>query len=580
MESTGYQYLVDLLKAEDVKHVFGVIGAQILNVLDVLYQTPEIQYIQSQQEQTALFMASGYARTRVGAGVCLVSSGPAISNAMTGMAQAYYGSTPTILIGGEEPTTHSGMGAAPHHDLDSLGIMEPVTKLAVRVERADRLGETMRRAFRTALAGRKGPVYVGIPTDVLASVGEFDDIIPPQRYRTEAVSQGEPDAITRAVDLLLGAERPVLLAGGGILWAQAHKELRELAELLTMPVAGTIYMKGVVPEDNSLALGTVGLNSPEWANKAIQSSDLLLAIGCTFGQFTTFGFGHRLIPKAAKLIQVDIDGTEIGKIYPVDEGIVGDAKAVLRQIIDQVRERGGDRRPAEESQRVQELLKSKQAWRDSFRAIQASNKVPIQRWRLLTDLRKALSRDTIVGADSGGTHKWFHHAFECYVPMAFHGPWHALGAEIPEAIGGQVAAPDQQVVCITGDGSFMYYMQELATAVKYNIAVLYVVCHNNFMGNELLSQIERYEGRIIGTDIPVPNLANIAREFGAYGERVEEPSDIIPAVRRALASGRPGVLDIVVDTSPENLSPPSGVGQLPDGWQLNPEVLRQGTASS
>jgi thiamine pyrophosphate-dependent acetolactate synthase large subunit-like protein len=334
--------------------------------------------------------------------------------------------------------------------------------------------------------------------------------------------------------------------------------LLELAELLAMPVAASRDNKGIIPEDHPLALSTLSASCAPPAMKTMQEADVLLAVGCTFGQFTTGSFGHQVVPQGAKIVQVDIDPTEIGKIYPVEVGIVGDARSVLHDLLQEIKRRQVDRRPLERLTRIKELLWMKKEWRESLLPHMTSNKVPIHRLRLLHDLRQALPRDAIVAGASGSTHQWFEYAFEGLAHTCSIGGWHPLGSEYPEALGVKVALPDRVVVCVTGDGSMMMTLQELATAAANQVPVLCVVCHNDVFGNMRYTQFKRFGGRFIGTDLPIPNLVNIAREFGAYGERVEEPDEIIPAVGRALAPGKPALLEVMMDASPENLlTPPS-----------------------
>ncbi len=550
MKLTGNQLLVEALKAEGVRHIFGVSGTASLRLLDTIYHEPEIRYIQTQHEQGAMYMANGYARATRGVGICLVSPGPGITNCLSGVGQAYYASTPSLLIGIEESTQFHGLGISLHHDLEAVPIFKPVTKLSLRVELVSRLVESLQMAFRTALSGRAGPVYLGIAREVLTSQAETE-VLPPQRYRAEAVPLPDANSISRAADLLIAGEKPLALVGGGLAWAGAQDMLLELAQLLAMPVATSVENKGLIPEDHPLALGVLGISG-----RPLQDADVLLAVGCTFDQFTTRNFGHEVVPQQARIIQVDIDPTEIGKIYPVEVGIVGDARSVLHGLVQEVKRRKVDRRPVEQLPRINELLRIKSEWRESLLSQETWGKVPIRWPRLLHDLRQALPRDAIVAGAAGSTHSWFNYAFQALAHNHSIGSWHPLGSEYPEALGVKVALPDRVVVCLTGDGSIMMTLQEIATAVAHDIPLLCVVSHNDIFGNMRYVQIKRFGGRFIGTDLPIPNLTNIAREFGAYGERVSEPDEIIPAVGRALASGKPALLEVMMDASPENLAPP------------------------
>jgi thiamine pyrophosphate-dependent acetolactate synthase large subunit-like protein len=332
-----------------------------------------------------------------------------------------------------------------------------------------------------------------------------------------------------------------------------------------MPVANTVIAKGLVPLDHPLALGTLGPYSTPACSEFFAQTDVLLVVGTTLGQFSTGDFGYRMIPRQARIIQIDVEPTEIGRIYPISVGIEGDARKALAQLSRALADLGIDRRPLDAHPGTQVLLNLKSAWSTETLSLRTSDKLPIQRWRLLHELRQALPRDAQVGGQSGGPSIWFEHAFEALTHAEFVGGWHVLGAEYCEALGAKVAAPEKTIVCLTGDGSMMMSIQELATAVQYGLAVVCVVCHNGYYGNERHSQMVRYGERYIGTTLPIPDLAQVAREFGAYAERVERPDEIGPAIHRALESGRPTLLDVIVDTNVENLVPPRSLRGTPAG---------------
>lgn len=553
MELIGAEVLVAGLKSAGVRVIFGVSASALLRTLDVLRRTPEIRYIQSQHEQGAMYMANGYARQSRQVGICLVSSGPAETNCLSGTAQAYYTSAPSVVIAAEESSRFLGLGAAIHHDLDAPRLFAPITKLAVRVARNDRIQETLQRALSTALAGRPGPTFVGIPADFLNQKIEVEST--ELRLFHARPPRGNRQDIEAVADLLQAARRPFILAGGGINSSGAHRELIELAELLSAPVAATKGHSGIFPADHPLSLGhgrTPGATPP--AERAYQAADVILGIGSSFG-YTVDGFSAPL-PRGVKVAHIDIDPAEIGKVIPVDAGVAGDAKLVLQELIETLQTREhAERRTDETREWVQELTRLKAEWARVSLPARMSNQVPIQTARLLSDLRKALPRNAQVSGDSGGTAGWFEHEFEGLAPNTV-GGWHPMGAEFCEAMGAKVASPDAPVVCVTGDGSTMMSLSEWATAVANNIPVICVVLHNGVFGNMRAQQIRQFDGRFIATDVPTPNLTNIAREFGAHAERVVDPEQIIPAVGRALDSGRPAFLEIMVDPSPDNLVAP------------------------
>lgn len=559
MELNGAEYIVECLKAEGVKHVFGVSGSSVLPILDVIYHTPQIRYIQSQNEQSAMHMANGYARTTRKPSVCLVSPGGGLPNTVSGIAQAFATATPNLIMCTEETSRLEGMGTSLAAYLDTLALLKPITKMAMRVEPAERIGESLQMGFRVSSTGRRGPVYLGFAKDILRKKVQAASFSPEQ-YRVGGRVRGDPKDIGKAAELLAAAQRPVVLADDAVYWDNAQRLLLELAERLGMPVVGTENNKGIIPEDHILAMGTASIHATPPVIYSLQNSDTILALGCNFGQFTTAGFGYKVIPKEAKIIQVDPDPSLLGKIYPMAAGIAGNIDSVLEDLLAEMKERKAAHYSFNNSSWVKDVANKKEEWEKSIEPLQKSDKVPIQRFRLLHDLRQALPRDAIVSGGSGGTHGWFEYAFKAYIHTTYFRSWHDIGSKFGEALGAKVALPDNMVVCLCGDGGFMMNLQEIATAVSYKIPLLIIVCHNNTFGNMRHTQVKRFGSRFIGTDLPVPNLADIARDFGAYGERVEKPDQIIPAVKRALSSGRFALLDVIIDSSLENLAPPGSIG--------------------
>lgn len=554
MGRTVAETVVDYLRAEGVRHVFGVIGSALLDIMDVLYRTREIQYIATQHEQGAAFAADGYARITRGPGVCMATVGPGATNLVSGIAQAYVESSPVIAIVGEVSTRIYGKGASNFHEIDQVSMFRPITKLSVRLERPERIGEIMQLAFRTALSGRKGPVYIGIPKDLTGKEVNLE-VPSPEAYRPTCRVRPDEESLSRALDILLGAKRPAILAGGGVLWSDAIGELEEFATLTGIPVAATETHKGILPEDHPLYLGSVGTLGSPVAVRRLRVADAILCIGCTLSQNTTIRYGNLVIPPSAKLIHVDIDPAEIGKTYPVSVGLVGDARAVLKDLINLARTAITDRRAFIEAS-LAEVATAKQQLAEERRGEEASSAVPITRPRLWREIRSAVSRDAIIVGESGATHMWFVSRFPAYTPAWGPGEFSVMGSGLCIALGMKVARPERQVVCITGDGAFMMTGLEMATAVKNNIPIVVVVPHNSVYGNVRWQQKTYYGGRYIGTDLPVPDLAKLAEVLGAHGERVEKPGDIAPAIKRALACGKPAVVDVLIDASEDTLVPP------------------------
>jgi len=339
-------------------------------------------------------------------------------------------------------------------------------------------------------------------------------------------------------------------------WYGARDELVRLAEKLATPVAGTEGHKGIFPEDHPLALGVIGLHGRPYAHRAFQEADVILALGTAFTEFGTGWFSHKVIPKNVKIIQIDVEPSEMGKIYPIEMGIAGDIKRVLQSLIQQAEERIKHPLQWKDNPRIKELQSQKTEWEISITAHKNSSKIPIHPLRLMKDLREVLPQDALIVGQSGSTQAWFEYGFTAVTHNLGIGTWHPMGAEYCETLGAKLAMPDRAAVCLLGDGSMMMALPELATAVKYNIPAIAIVCHNDVFGKMHRTQMVNYGNRFIGTELPIPHLANIAREFGAHSERIIEPDQIMPAVRRALNSGKPSLLEVMVDSSKDCLAPP------------------------
>jgi acetolactate synthase-1/2/3 large subunit/sulfoacetaldehyde acetyltransferase len=478
---------------------------------------------------------------------------------VSGIAQAYVESSPVIALLGDISTLHHGRGSSNFHEVDQEAVFRPITKVSRRVERADRLGEWLHTAFRVATAGRRGPVALHLPRDILRAQ-VVAEVPAPLDHRPVAAPRGDPSQIETAAGLLAQAERPVLLVGGGVRWSPGAPEAA-LALAGRSGLAAVVSHKGLLPEDHPNSFGLVGMTSNPIAMQAINQADVVLAVACTLSQVTTASYGHKVIPAGAKIIHVDLDPTEMGKSYPLAAGIVGDARAVLENLLDttfrEAQKTAPEDIPAARRQWLDELVAARADWAADVAAQATSDQVPIHRLRLLADVRKVLDRDATLSAEAGSTHQWFRYGFRATTPMLEPGDYSIMGSAYCMALAAKLAHPDRQVVSFIGDGAFMMVGLELATAVTQKIPVVAIVCHNDIYGNVRRKQITHFESRFIGSDLHIPDLAEFAHAFGAYGERVEQPGDIIPALERALASGQPAVLDVMVDRSPEMLEPPT-----------------------
>ncbi|MDI7261305.1 MAG: thiamine pyrophosphate-binding protein, partial [Thermodesulfobacteriota bacterium] len=484
-------------------------------------------------------------------GVCTATCGPGVTNMVTGVAGAFNESSPVIVIGGDIHTNHFGKGPSNFHEINQENLFRPITKLSRRIEQGSRIGEFMRIAFRTAQSGRKGPVFLGIPRNIQREKMN-EEVWPKDRYRSEGIIRGDSRLIDQACELLLKAKLPVILVGGGVHWARAEKEVLELADLMGIPVA--VSHKGLVTEDHPWSVGVIGMVGYPMAMDQMVKADLILALGCTFNQVTTASYTNRIIPKDAKLIQVDIDPSEFGKSFPIELGITGDVRSILLEMIERLKAEGMRRN---KDGRLKEVTLAKEEWEKRLLAEgAASDAVPIHRLRLMRDLNKALGKDAILAAESGATHGWFYYGFKAHSSILEPGDLSCMGSAWCMAMAAKLAYPERPVVSVTGDGAFMMTLNELATAVNNKIPIVVVVPHNEVYGNVRRKQYEHFEGRFAGSELYIPDLSKVAQSFGAYGERVEKPAAIIPALERALSSGKPAVLDVIIDNSMENLEPP------------------------
>lgn len=535
---TGAKAIIEALKAEGVKHIFGLPGGAIIPVYDVLYDEQEIKHILVRHEQGAAHAADGYARVLGKPGVCMTTSGPGASNLTTGILNAYMDSSPVIAISGQVSTSLLGRDA--FQEADMLSVMLPITKHNFIVRKPEEIPKVVKLAFKIATSDRPGPVHIDLPRDV--QVGEADMQIPANvTYRKVPKLDPDIEEIRRAVKLLVQAERPLIFAGGGAIWSGASAEVVELAELLGAPVVTSLLGKGIIPEDHPLSLGMLGMHGRMAANIAVTECDLLLGVGVRFDDRAT-GDVRYFAPKA-KIIHIDIDPVEIGKNVRVDVPIVGDAKCALRAIINGLRMQAARQRPSKWLERIEKMRKELAPRMDY-------DDVPIKPQRVIKEIMGVLSDDAIVVTEVGQCQMWAAHYYIVRKPRRFisSGGLGTMGFGFPASIGAKVACPSCDVVDIAGDGSFLMNSQELATAVENNINVVVCILNNRYLGMVKQWQDLFYRGRRSAVYLgETPDFVKLAEAYGAWGDRVTRPSEIAPKLREALKSGKPAVLDIIID---------------------------------
>lgn len=545
--------VVDVLMAEGVRFVFGLPGGHVLSVYDALYETPEIRHVLVRHEQSAASMAAAYAQLTGEPGVCLVTAGPGCTNLVSGIAEAYVGSLPIVILAGRGATGNSLRGAAQEVATDR--IFAPVTKWSLRVDRADLIVDALHQAFATARSGKPGPVLVDIPRDLLDSDMPLRPYVPTSpRPRPPA----EPGLVAAAAEVLAAAERPLIVAGGGTVAADARATLLELAELLVVPVLTSLAGRGSIPDDHPLSAGGLGAHRNRLSKRLLGEADVVLGLGCRFEELET-NWREGFVPApTARYIQVDIDPVEIGRSIHADIGLVGDVRTVLGQLIAALREHTGVVSTAGAyvaHPRTREVVAEMAAIEAEAEALAASDQRPIHPLRVIRAVRATFPREATVAIDvgcitqhiAGGTP--YFKVFEprsLIVPSSFYGMGFAAAA-LPAA---RLVYPERPAVGFVGDGSFQMVMNVLPVAAEHGLPVTWCIFNDGALGSIWDIQQYRFNKRIVATEFQVqPDFAKIAEACGCRGERVAAPGEVEAALVRALdanEAGIPVVLDFAV----------------------------------
>ena len=533
--------VIELLKAEQVKHIFGIVGSTFLDVLDALYDEKAVEYVNVRHEQAAAFMADGLARVTDLPGVCLVTSGPGATNLLTGVAAAYVAHSPVLVLVGGVSLDHANKDGFQDYDLVSM--FKPVTKFAAHVTRADRIAETLRSALRAAMTGRRGPVFVEIPRDVLNDQTVAAPILGADRYRPIHPQPAHPDAIREAARLLRHAERPLLLVGGGATRAGANDLVMQLAERHGLPIITAYGRNDAVPNSSPLYLGPLGRAGAPEAAAACRRADVLLVIGSRLGQFTSH-FDDRSIKPETQIIQIELESKDIGRYYPVAVGIQADAREACAALLPAV-DAGG---------------RTSQAWRDEVAKLREQRQArlagdarldpkPMKPQRVYAELRRVLPADTIIALDAGAAPAYGYDRLHFARPRTFLTPLDlgGLGFAFPVALGAKLGRPEAPVVAIHGDGGFLMNAQELETAVRHRIHTVTIVMNNNCWGSEKAYQKAFYNERYIGCDIGNPRYDAFAQLFGAAGFYAEHPDQVGDVMKAALTADKPAIVEIPID---------------------------------
>ncbi len=549
---TGAQAVLESLKREGVDVVFGLPGGVLLPLYDAIYQS-DIRHILVRHEQGAAHMADGYARATGKVGVCIATSGPGATNLVTGIANAYMDSVPMVAITGQVNTFLIGKDA--FQEADITGITLPITKHNYLLRSARDITSVFREAFYIARSGRPGPVLIDLPRDVTVEEVEFTwpEINLPGYHPSTKVHEMQ---IKKAAKALMEAERPVIYVGGGVKYADAHRELFDLAVKINAPVTTTLMGVGCFPEDHPLSLGMLGMHGTKYANYAIMQSDLIMAVGARFDDRVT-GKISSFAPHA-KIIHIDVDPAEIGKNVRVDIPVVGDAKNALIALVKEV------------SPKVRSAWNEKiESWKKDHPMMYIPDMNIIKPQFVIEKLCE-LAPDAIITTEVGQNQMWAAQFFVHKDPRKFisSGGLGTMGYGFPAAIGAKMGRPDCEVIDIAGDGSFLMNSQELATAVVNDIPVKVAILNNGCLGmvrqwQELFFE-KRYSATILGRTSP--DFVKLAEAYGALGLRATKPSEVEPVIRAALSSDRPTIMDFIVNPA-EKVSP-----MVPAGATLS-EIL-------
>jgi sulfoacetaldehyde acetyltransferase len=534
---------VETLVAHGVTDIFGIVGSAYMDALD-LFPAAGIKFWSVAHEQNAAHMADGYARATGRHGVCIAQNGPGITNFVTAIAAAYWAHSPVVAITPETGSMTIGHGG--FQETEQLPIFSKITKFQAHVNRPERIAELTNRAFQLALIER-GPAQVNIPRDHF--YGEFDySIAQPIRFER---SSGAPDSLDEAATLLAGAKFPVIVAGGGVIMSGGMHEAIALAEHLDAPVVSSYLHNDSFPASHRLACGPLGYQGSKAAMRIIAQADVIVALGSRLGPFGTLPqYGIEYWPKNARIIQIDSDHRVLGLVKPIDVAVHGDAKGAAREILKRLETSNIELASRQNrSQRLEEVDSQKAAWHDELEGLSARGGSPIVPRRALRELERALPRNAVVTTDIGNvcsvanSYLRFEEAPSFMAAMAFGN----CGYAFPTAMGAKVARPDRPAVAYVGDGAWGMSLNEILTCVRENIPAVAVVFNNGQWGAEKKNQIDFYADRYLGTELKNPSFAGIAKAMGADGITVAHPDQIGDALRTAVGSGRPTVLELMLN---------------------------------
>ena len=548
---TPSEAIVETLLAEGVDHVCGIVGSAFMDMLDLL-PAAGIKFIPVRHEQSAGHMEDAFCRVSGRCGVVIGQNGPGITNMVTSVAAANMGHTPLVIISPSAGTPTVGWDG--FQECDQMSVFRAVTKAIVRVPHPKRAADCLRTAFRIAYADR-GAVLYDIPRDYF--YGEVEEtILKPSQYRVDARGCGSQEQLDRAADLLAKATNPVIVSGRGVVDADALEIVKAIADHLTAPVAVTYLHNDAFYANHPLSVGPIGYMGSKAAMKTLAQADVMLAVGTRLSVFGTLPqYDINYFPENAKIIQIDINPKHIARTHPIEVGIIGDAKDASVEILKRLKAIDGDRKP--DTRRLEAVAKEKQIWEEELVNDAMVGGDPINPRRVLLEISRALPDDAIVTTDIGNvastanSYLKFNQSRTHIAALTFGN----TGFAYPAALGAQIAKPDAPVIAIVGDGAWGMSLHEVSTAVEHNLPVVACVFRNMWWGAEAKNQVDFYNDRFIGVDIPTPeSFVPVAKAMGAEGLRVERPEDIRDAFDQCIKSRKPTVLEFLVDG--KQLAPP------------------------
>jgi len=532
LELRGSEILVKALQAEGVKFVWGYPGGAVLHIYDALYKQETIQHVLVRHEQAAVHAADGYARATGDVGVALVTSGPGVTNAVTGIATAYMDSIPMVILTGQVPLPAIGLDA--FQECDTVGITRPIVKHNFLVKDPKDMADIMKKAFFIARSGRPGPVVVDIPKDISfkkAAYTGYPDKVEMRSYNP--VRKGHSGQIRKALQLLLAAKRPYIYTGGGVLMSNATPELRTLVDMLGYPCTNTLMGLGAYPASDRKFLGMLGMHGTIEANNTMQNCDVLLAVGARFDD-RVIGNPKHFAQNERKIIHIDIDPSSISKRVKVDIPIVGDVKDVLTEMIAMIKE--SSQRP--DVQALDEWWQTIEAWRqrDCLKYDRSNTEVIKPQFVVETLWNMTRDADAYITSDVGQHQMWAAQYYKFDEPRRWinSGGLGTMGVGIPYAMGIKLAKPESEVFCVTGEGSVQMCIQELSTCLQYNTPIKIMALNNRYLGMVRQWQEIEYSGRYSHSYMDaLPDFVKLAEAYGHVGMLIERPEDVEPALREA-----------------------------------------------